>query len=481
MIFRAALLLALAGTAPPLFAQQGALDRGFGNTGVRTYGNMLAGERVNALLADDNGAAFAAGVLHKQPDALNDADMVVMRVLRNGDLDPDWGNAGLREISMGGVDEGATALLRVSASGGAPTAPELLVAGYTKAVGGSSSTDFAVARLTHAGALDPTFGGDVLNGVPPGVAVFHMGPVAGTSDHAVALARQSNQRILVLGWGRGTTPNSNDSFMVARLTGTGQLDPEFDGDGRLFIPRLGDAAEYPTAIALHRDGRLDLDDSFVVAGYVFGTTRSLLRRYHADGTPDLDFGNQGTLVILEENPGGGAPLRGLRRIDAAVLQDDGKIVVAGRAGDNGFVFLRYSARGVLDTSFGDNGRKLVKFSGATDIDAAASLTLQADGKILAGGVATARRGAANTPEADFAAVRLTRNGQLDPTWDGDGRATYPVVSPDGDQAYAIALMSDGSVMLGGDADVEANAGGNFDAAFMRLQGDPSLFRDGFED
>ena len=290
---------------------------------------------------------------------------------------------------------------------------------------------------------------------------------------------QSDGKILVAGKGKIVGRFATDSFAIARLTTTGQLDANFGQGGKLFTPGASDDDEYVTAIALHRDGRLDADDSFVVAGYISGPSpRAVMRRYQSNGSLDPGFGNQGTLVIPEVPPRSGAAGTGVRRIEAAVLQDDGKIVVAGYGGENGFVFLRYSAAGVLDTTFGDGGRKLVKLSGATDFDAASSLVLQADGKILAGGQATSRE--TSVPEADFAAVRLLRNGQLDPTWGTGGRVSYPVVASEGDRAFAIALMSDNTVLLGGEADVEAGPGGNFNAAFMRLLGDPSLFRDGFE-
>jgi hypothetical protein len=51
---------------------------------------------------------------------------------------------------------------------------------------------------------------------------------------------------------------------------------------------------------------------------------------------------------------------------------------------------------------------------------------------------------------------------------------------DADGAFAVTVISDGSLLFAGSADVQPGSGGNGDGAFLRLQGDPGIFSDGFE-
>ena len=115
-----------------------------------------------------------------------------------------------------------------------------------------------------------------------------------------------------------------------------------------------------------------------------------------------------------------------------------------------------------------------------DIDVPAALAVQADGSILATGYASMRYSGATSK--DFAVVRLTASGQPDPRFgDGQGRSTFPV-SLHADEGYAIAQTSDGDFLAAGRANNDQNSstGAAMQAALMRLQGDPGLFRDGFE-
>jgi hypothetical protein len=57
-----------------------------------------------------------------------------------------------------------------------------------------------------------------------------------------------------------------------------------------------------------------------------------------------------------------------------MLQQDGKFVVAGRAGVPGdyFALARYQRNGALDKDFGNNGRVLLRFFGASQVQAVAN-------------------------------------------------------------------------------------------------------------
>lgn len=72
---------------------------------------------------------------------------------------------------------------------------------------------------------------------------------------------------------------------------------------------------------------------------------------------------------------------------AMLVQPDRKILVAGKSADgkggNDLALMRYFADGILDTSFGDAGSKVIPLGAAVNrCNAAKRLALQADGKIL---------------------------------------------------------------------------------------------------
>lgn len=126
------------------------------------------------------------------------------------------------------------------------------------------------------------------------------------------------------------------------------------------------------------------------------------------------------------------------------------MLLGGSGGDHSFPIQRLHADGSLDTSFADQGRAFVKFSGATDYDEPASIALLAKDSIVAAGYASLAYGA-SAASKDFAVVQLLANGSPDPRFgDGQGRSTYPL-SVATDQAFAVAASSDGDLLVAGTA------------------------------
>ena len=138
--------------------------------------------------------------------------------------------------------------------------------------------------------------------------------------------------------------------------------------------------------------------------------------------------------------------------------------------------MRFSASGVLDTSFGSNGRATIKFSGSADYDTPAALALQGNGKIVAAGFATSS--ATGAPHQDFFVGRWLANGAID-TGFGDGGSKVTQISTLDNSAYAIAVEPSGNILAGG-FDLRPGAS-QPDFALLRLIGDADrIFYDGFD-
>src|SRR5687768_5565626 len=119
------------------------------------------------------------------------------------------------------------------------------------------------------------------------------------------------------------------------------------------------------------------------------------------------------------------------------------------------------AAGSLDKTFGAGGIAVARV-GTTCIGN--DLAIQADGKIVVVGYTPWATG---TP--DFAVARFNTNGALDTSFDGDGKVITPV-GADLDIAYAVAIQSDGKIVVAGGT----RAGIRDDFGVVRYNTDGSL-------
>jgi len=146
-----------------------------------------------------------------------------------------------------------------------------------------------------------------------------------------------------------------------------------------------------------------------------------------------------------------------------MLQPDGKIVAAGKS-DNGtnddFAVVRYNSDGTVDQNFGISGIATADFFG--NIDNAQAVLLQPDGKIIAAGNSIGFN-------PYFAVARFNSNGTLDNSF-GTGGEVFTFLSAYGAFAADAALQSDGKIVVAG----SASNGDNDDIALVRYESDGSL-------
>jgi uncharacterized delta-60 repeat protein len=346
-------------------ANPGALDTSFGSGGKKTV-NFGGTDAARVVLVQPNGRIVVAG------GGAAGGSFCVVRLRTNGTLDTTFGSGGKRVVDFGGDNDSAyggalqadgrivlsgdsnfrVAVVRLKSNGSLDASFEgdgkklfswgpigraqavvvapngkLLIGGFSGPEGGN----IQVARLNANGLLDKTFGVD-------GKATVDFGG----DDFGLAMARQANGRILVAG--RSTTAGA----VVARLRATGALDPDFDGDGRVTLAGSVTA----NAILVQPDGNI------VVAGCTAGLAKTTVTRLRPNGSLDTTFGTGGTTTIdfgsLADIVGG------------AVLQPDGKIVVAGYSQDLEDVTLaRLTPSGAPDPTFGTAGKATVDFGVAT--------------------------------------------------------------------------------------------------------------------
>ncbi len=121
-----------------------------------------------------------------------------------------------------------------------------------------------------------------------------------------------------------------------------------------------------------------------------------------------------------------------------------------------------AADGDLDPTFGNGGKVVTNFN--LPASAASAVAIQGDGKIVAAGFSFDEQA-----NIDFAAARYDTQGNLDPTFNSDGRVTTDFFGFF-DIANAVAIQPDGKIVLAG----TALLGLVYDFALVRYNPDGSL-------
>jgi uncharacterized delta-60 repeat protein len=262
-------------------------------------------------------------------------------------------------------------------------------------------------------------------------------------DEARAVVLQTDGRIVVVGYVQSVLGSSAD-FGLVRYVENGLPDASFGTGGRVTTDFSGGPDEADAA-ALQPDGMIVVAGSTLPAGAAY--PHMALARYRADGSLDSTFGDGGKVTT---DFGNGAWAR------AALVQADGKVVVAGSRALEGFALARYERDGKLDPTFGLGGKVTTDFDSASFEFALAAL-LQPDGKILAVG----RAG------DDFGLARYNPDGTLDPTFGTSGKVTTHFGGTE--VAWATALQPDGKIVVTG-----VTSSGDGDFAVARYNPDGGL-------
>ena len=173
-----------------------------------------------------------------------------------------------------------------------------------------------------------------------------------------------------------------------------------------------------------------------------------LARYSADGILDITFGNNG---IVTTSIGSSDDY-----INAVAIQNDGKIIVAGctnNGSKRNFVVARYNTNGTLDNSFGNNG---IVISTITNYDDYAnSINIQDDGKIVVAGYSND----ASSVYSSADIIRLNENGLLDNAFGIGGIVKREDSTLLDYNVSCSVIKSNGEILLGGS--IRNSAGANF--------------------
>ena len=165
------------------------------------------------------------------------------------------------------------------------------------------------------------------------------------------------------------------------------------------------------------------------------------------GGLDPSFGSGGLVTTTVGSGGSWA--------HALAVESDGKILAGGET-SAGSALARYNLDGSLDTSFGSGG------TATNAIGIIRALVLQPDSKIVVAGESS------NGSEPEFALARYNPGGSLDTSFGTGGKVLTPIAASGGGEAYAVAVQTDGKIVVGG------QSGDGNDFVLTRYNPDGSL-------
>ena len=245
------------------------------------------------------------------------------------------------------------------------------------------------------------------------------------------IALQSNGKII----GAGVDNFSLDNdFALARYLSDGSLDSSFGTSGKSALD-LGSNNDDARTVGLQSTGKI------VLAGYTTpggGDFDFALARFNADGTLDTNFASSG--IRIADIAGADDLIYDL------VIDSSDRIIVVGRTqtGSNvDAVVARFSAAGVLDTSFGSAGYRIINSGSAGINEYARSVVLDSSGNIWIGGY---KSGGSNLQPAIW---KLNSDGSYASGWSAEG---WTSATGDGDaRIQDIVIAQDGNIAAAGDS------------------------------
>lgn len=301
-----------------------------------------------------------------------------------------------------------------------------------------SFTLILLTTVLHAqiGDFDPYFGD---NGI---VLVPFLG--AGEADFAECVVIQPDQHFIVVG---STSNGTNTDLVLLRYASDGTPDASFGTNGRVFHD-LAAGDEHPASAVLDALGRI------VVGGTLFtdtgnSTTDYFTARFLPDGSLDASFNGTG-LLVRSIHPTGTSD-----RGREVLVRADGKVVLVGETGPSDAyteLFVeRYFEDGTLDPDLAGDGSALVYLDGLIGAKVMGA-AFDADENLLLAG--SAKASGSNTPI--ILLTKVDDEGNVTNAFGEQSGYTLlpsPVGGPMPCHARAIAVASDGSIVIGGEIEV----------------------------
>jgi len=359
------------------FMPDGSIDTDFATDGVFSY-SLNNEANINDVVIKDNGKIILVG----STTDYSNYKILILQLNDDGTLDNTFGTNGVvvQKISpASGPYEDFGYAVTLQSDG------KILVAGRSDDL--SYNGVPVVVRFNENGTLDTSFGTDGVAGIT----------VTGIDNVFDCIALQEDGKIVVSG--HYELGLQYFGMLVARFDSNGTLDDSFADDG-VFIDSFGDVDDEGYGVVINSEGKIIVTGFTATAEFVYSM---LLMQLDSDGNLDMNFGTDGLVYSNFGNYNAGS---------AITIQDDDKILIAGSSGelpptgDSEMTVWRYNTDGTLDDTFGDEGISFIQFD--SEYDEALGMVLQDDQKIVIAGKARS----SDNQNMDFALARLLNDEEL---------------------------------------------------------------------
>lgn len=389
-------------------AQNVVLDVSFGNnTGkvLTAFDNLSAG--IGLLLRQTDSKIIALGSVTNYSQ--NTYQIALARYNNNGQLDGSFGVDG--KVVSDFSDVNVFLHSAILQSNG-----QILVGAEFYPLDSESGEPIKSVLILYNndGNIDTTFG---INGI-----------VARDSFFAKSMVQQLNDEIFIAGT---IYQGGVNYFSLLKYTANFMPDITFGNNGLLITPisELGTNIE----MKIQSDGKL-----LVVSEYNHTSFSDyIVMRFNSNGSPDVSFGNQGSVVVGEPYGDWGATL---------TVQNDNKILISGITSsppdfNQKYLIYRILPNGDLDSGFGVNGKVVYYMFPGIGVNKIEQLP---DGKLLV-------LGYINNLESykDVVLTRFLDNGILDDTFGNNGSLISATETSS--SIGAILQLPDSKILLGGSA------------------------------
>ncbi len=327
----------------------GNLDNTFGASGMAFVNAGALSEAIRAMALQPDGKIVAAGYADVGGGA---EDFALVRILENGNPDPDFGTGGIVTTDIDGRIDLAFSLV-IQADG------KIVVCGWDRQ---GTTYRQVLVRYNDNGSLDTDFG----NG---GKIILSLG---GNNEDPPRLALSPDGKILIC---NRRNVSGDRRAVVAQFLSNGIPDSTFGVNGQA-INGISGVDVSAKSIKTTPAGKILVSG---ISEPVNNQEDFFLLQLNADGSPDSSFATNG-FAIFNFQPGSREIFYGM------VLLPDGKVLIHGQSLQNNFsdlVMVRYLATGSIDSTFGESGIISYRRNGLFQtID---ELLMQSDGKLVGAG------------------------------------------------------------------------------------------------
>lgn len=284
---------------------------------------------------------------------------------------------------------------------------------------------FSIHALAQPGTLDQSFGngGNVIT------------DFADTTNEPYAIAIQSDGKFIVGGY---SINNFHLDIALVRYNSEGSTDNTFGNSGKITTDIMNND-NWATSILILQDQKI------LVSGVANNGNNIdiVLVKYKPNGSIDSTFGTNGiTVTDIDGKNDYSGPIK---------LLNDNKFLMAGTTIVNGkpqLVLIKYDLNGLIDNSFGANGKV---FSQLGDEDHINCLLVQNE-KIIVGGYTLN-----GSNSFDFVLARYNSNGEPDNLFGTNGKTFTDFSNGSLDYGSGGMIQSDGKIVLIGTTTKDFNA------------------------